>query len=81
MRRTVAASALAAGLLVASAGGAFAAGNSDQARIHPGHQGAVSSGDYHGVPTIHYHFVGPYEKWGTAVSDAAQGQGIPAAHG
>ena len=82
MRRTLTATVLAGGLLIASAGAASApGGTSDAAQTHPGHQGAVASGAYHGVPTIHYHDVGAYDSWGGLVSATAKAaKGIPHAH-
>lgn len=65
---------------------AFAAGQSDIAQIHPGHMGAVKSGaaetgDYKGMPTIHFHLVATYDDWGTLVSETAKMyKGIPNAH-
>ncbi len=84
MRRTLTATALAAGLIIASAGAA-SANSSEAAQTHPGHQGALSSGSYHGIPTIHFHEVGPYQTgpggWGALVAETAQTyKGIPHAH-
>ncbi len=88
MRRTLTATALAAGLIIASAGAA-AANNSDVAQLHPGHAGYVASeGTGGGVPTAHFgaHGGPGYDSgpggWGSAVSSTAQTyKGIPHAHG
>jgi hypothetical protein len=89
MKRVVAATGLAAGLVLASAGMASAAGMSGEAQLHPGHKGYVSSGGQGGgVPTAHFgaHGGPGYDAgpggWGSAVSMTAKAaKGIPHAHG
>ena len=87
MRRTLTATVLAGGLLIASAGAA-SADNSGAAQLHPGHAGYVASGETGGgVPTAHFgaHGGPGYDSgpggWGSAVSDTAKMyKGIPHAH-
>lgn len=89
MKRAIAAIALTGGLVLASAGAASAAGMSDTAQVHPGHQGFVMSGGQGGgVPTAHFGVHGGpgYDSgpggWGEAVSTTAKAaKGIPHAHG
>lgn len=89
MKRAMAAVGIAAGLVVASAGMASAAGMSEDAQLHPGHKGYLSSGGVGGgVPTAHFaaHGGPGYESgpggWGGAVSMTAKMyKGIPHAHG
>lgn len=86
VKRAVAAAGIAAGLMVASAGMASAAGMSDTAQIHPGHQGYIESGmKGGGVPAAHFHGGVPYPTgpggWGATVSMTAKtSKGIPHAH-
>lgn len=86
MKRAVAAVGIAAGLVLASAGMASAAGMSDAAQTHPGHQGYIMSGmKGGGVPAAHFHGGAPYPTgpggWGATVSETAKSsKGIPHAH-
>jgi len=90
MRRAVAATAFSFALVIGSAGGAMAAGNSGNAQVHPGHWGYVQTeGTGGGVPAAHFHnedcFAECYPAgpggWGGAVSTVAKdNKGIPNAH-
>ena len=90
MKRAVAAVGIAAGLVVASAGMASAAGMSGDAQIHPGHLGYIMSGKTGGgVPAAHFHvpegdplYKAGKGEWGAYVSSTAKSsKGIPNAHG
>lgn len=89
MRRAASALGIAAGLVLASAGVASAAGMSDTAQVHPGHQVYLMSGAQGGgVPTAHFaaHGGPGYPSgpggWGSAASMTAKTyKGIPHAHG
>ena len=87
MKRAVAVVAMTAGLVLGSAGMASAAGQSENAQIHPGHLGYINSDmKGGGVPSVHFHDVAAYTTgpggWGGLVSDTAKMyKGIPHAHG
>ena len=76
------------GAFVISASGALAGGASDDAQLHPGHKGYVSSeGKGGGIPTDHFgaHGGPGYPSgaggWGGAVSETAKtNKGIKNAH-
>ena len=73
----------------ATAPAAFAAGNSDVAHVHPGHQGYLASGgkNINAAPVNHFaaHGGPGYDAgpggWGAAVSDVAKAcKGLKNAH-
>ena len=85
MKKTL---ALAFSAIVATGGIAGAQGESDTAKLHPGHKGYVASENKGGgVPTSHFgahggpgYPAGP-GGWGGAVSETAKtNKGIPNAH-
>lgn len=85
MRRTMILLILVSLLVFGLAVPAFANGASDTAQLHPGHQGVLSSGAIHGIPSIHFHAGVEYDTgpggWGSAVSTAARTyKGLPNAH-
>ena len=86
MKKKVIATVAATAFAIAALGAPVAAGGgkSAEAQIHPGHLGYINSGmTGGGVPSVHYHDVGPYDSWNEAVVAAAQnpcGGGVPGAH-